>query len=122
MATVGVSASIAVLALQNTALGFIAFYFIVYMLIGLMGSPHKAAYNAGIPSEKRSTLMSFNSLVTQLGGVVASVTLGFVSSLYSIEAAWFISSLVLLISLAAYFSLWRGSGRKGRASVEASED
>jgi MFS family permease len=111
---VGISASIALLAIQNMVLGFVAFYFVVYLLIGLMGSPHAAAYNAGIPSEKRSTLMSFDSLVAQLGGVIASVTLGLVSGLYSIEAAWLIGSLVLLASLFAYFSLWRGTTRKAQ--------
>ena len=119
---VGISASIALLAIQDTVLGFIAFYFVVYLLIGLMGSPHAAAYNAGIPSEKRSTLMSFDSLVAQLGGVIASVTLGLVSGLYSIEAAWFIGSLVLLVSLFAYFSLWRGSVRKGSLRSNPGED
>jgi DHA1 family quinolone resistance protein-like MFS transporter len=115
---VAISSSMALLALQSTVLGFVAFYFLIYLLIGLMGSPHAAAYNAGIPPEKRSTLMSFDSLVVQLGGVISSVTLGFVSGLYSIEAAWFISSLVLLVSLAAYLSLWRGSARKGRPTIE----
>ncbi len=119
---VGLSGSIAVLAVQNTVLGFVVLYFVVYLLIGVMGSPHAAAYNAGIPSEKRSTLMSFDSLVIQMGGVIGSVTLGFVSGLYSIEAAWFITSLVLVISLAAYIALWRGSVGKGRTVVKAGED
>lgn len=118
---VGISATIAVLAVQNTVLGFVVLYFVVYLLIGLMGSPHAAAYNAGIPSEKRSTLMSFDSLVLQMGGVIGSVTLGFVSGLYSVEAAWFISSLVLMISLAAYVALWRGSVGKGGPAVKAGE-
>lgn len=58
--------------------------------------------------------MSFDSLVAQLGGVIASLMLGLVSGLYSIEAAWFIGSLVLLFALFAYFSLWRGSTRKAQ--------
>jgi DHA1 family quinolone resistance protein-like MFS transporter len=119
---IGISASIAVLAIQDTVLGFVALYFIVYLLIGLMGSPHAAAYNAGIPSEKRSTLMSFDSLVTQLGGVIASVTLGLISGLFSIEVAWFIGSLVLTVSFLAYFALWRRPTRKRQAAVKAGED
>jgi MFS family permease len=118
---VGISASITILALQESVIGFVALYFIVYMLIGLMGSPHAAAFNAGIPSEKRSTLMSFDSLVSQLGGVVASVTLGVVSGLFSIEVAWFISSIVLVVSFLAYFVLWRGSLGEGMPKPKTGE-
>ena len=118
----GISASIAVLAIQNGIFGFIALYFLVYLLIGLMGSPHAAAYNSGIPSDKRSTLMSFDSLVAQLGGVIGSISLGIVSGLYSIEAAWFISSLVLIISFSAYLALWRSSSRGKPAQVRTGED
>jgi MFS transporter, DHA1 family, quinolone resistance protein len=119
--TTGVSIAIAVMALQNGIIGFVVLYFIVYLMIGLIGSPHAAAYNAGIPSEKRSTLMSFDSLVTQLGGVISSIVLGFVSGAYSIQAAWFIASLVLFIALGAYFALWRGSVRKPQKDARAEQ-
>jgi DHA1 family quinolone resistance protein-like MFS transporter len=119
--TTGVSIAIVVMALQNGIIGFVVLYFIVYLMIGLIGSPHAAAYNAGIPSEKRSTLMSFDSLVTQLGGVISSIVLGFVSGAYSIQAAWFIASLVLFIALGAYFALWRGSVRKPQKDARAEQ-
>jgi MFS transporter, DHA1 family, quinolone resistance protein len=117
----GVSIAIAVLALQNEIFGFVALYFIVYLMIGLIGSPHAAAFNAGIPSEKRSTLMSFDSLITQLGGVICSIVLGFVSGAYSIQAAWFIASLVLFVALGAYFALWRSSVRNSLRDVRTEQ-
>lgn len=116
------SVSIAILAIQNGIFGFITLYFLIYLLIGIMGSPHAAAYNSGIPSEKRSTLMSFDSLVAQLGGVIGSVTLGFVSGLFSIEAAWFISSLVLIVAFTAYFALWRTFSRSKPVQIQTGED
>ncbi len=117
----GISVSISILAIQDTVIGFVAFYFTVYMLIGMMGSPHAAVFNSGIPSEKRSTLMSFDSLVTQLGGVMASVALGLISGLFSIEVAWFIGSLVLLVSFSAYLALWRRPNIKVLSDVKAGE-
>ena len=61
--------------------------------------------------------MSSDSLVAQLGEVIASIILGLVSGIYSIEAAWFIGSLVLLASFSAYFILWRGSVRQAKIDL-----
>jgi DHA1 family quinolone resistance protein-like MFS transporter len=91
-----------VLALQTTMQGFAVFYIVVFLFNGVSTSPHAAIMNREIPSMKRSTLLSFESLVLQTGVVVGSVFMGYISKVQSISIAWYIGSVILLISSVFY--------------------
>lgn len=109
------------LALQNSIPGFVLFFLMVLMVNGMSNSPHVAIFNSQVPGERRSTMMSFESLVLQTGGMTGSFVLGFLAQEYSITTAWFISGGALAVSAATYLLLaLRRPGQKLGAACDAS--
>lgn len=99
--------SIILLSLQTSILPFAAMYLLTYMLIGMTNSPYGAIYNQRVPPEQRSTMLSFQSLVMQGGGLAGSVLLGFVAGGAGIPVAWMMGGLVIAISSAGMLSFRR---------------
>ena len=97
-----------VLALQSRVAGFSAMYVTVFLFNGLSTSPHAALFNGQIPEERRSTLLSFESLVLQLGAVFGSTVMGYIAEIRSISFAWYVGSSILLLSAVAYLLLPKG--------------
>ena len=91
-----------VLAVQTGIIMFSIFYVTLFMFNGMQGSPESAIFNKEVPSDKRSTLLSFASLFMQLGGIIGSVLLGFLAQTYSIKAAWIVASVVIGSSALLY--------------------
>ncbi|UCF99151.1 MAG: hypothetical protein JSV89_06335 [Spirochaetaceae bacterium] len=58
--------------------------------------------NREIPSSKRSTLLSFESLILQTGALAGSVFMGYISKVRSIYLAWNIGAVVLLLTSVFY--------------------
>ena len=105
-----------VLALQTSVQGFAGFYTVVFLFHGLSTSPHSAIMNREIPDTKRSTLLSFESLVLQSGAVVGSVFMGHLAKTRSISLAWYIGSAILFTS--SLFYLLIGSTGKPAAATK----
>jgi MFS family permease len=60
--------------------------------------PLKSAYlNENIPSRERATLISFESMLTQLGRIGGLLFSGLVAELISIRASWLYSGIILLV-------------------------
>ena len=93
------------LALQGSILAFALFYLLLYFMIGTAGSPHAALYNDQIPSKQRATMMSFESLIAQGGGLIGALLIGFVADIWSIPIAWMLAGVILAISSLAYLYL-----------------
>ncbi len=108
--------SLVLLALQSTVLGFAAFFMIFLLINGMSNSPHATVFNSQVPGERRSTLMSFESFVVQIGVLAGSLIFGYVAEVFSIPTAWTIAGCVLLASSAAYLAL---SSRKYRDRIRA---
>ena len=99
-----------VLALQTTVQGFAVFYIVIFLFHGISTSPHAAIMNREIPNTKRSTLLSFESLILQSGAVVGSIFMGFVSKVHSISVAWYIGSAILFVSSIFYLFIPKADG------------
>lgn len=91
-----------VLAIQNGILLFSVFYVMLFMFNGVQGSPESSIFNSEVPSEKRSTLLSFSSLFLQGGGILGSLIMGFLAQTYSIKIAWITASVVISASALLY--------------------
>lgn len=104
------------LALQSTVLGFAALYMFFLLVNGMSGSPHSTIFNSQVPSERRSTLMSFESFIVQAGGLIGAVTFGYITQVSSIRTAWIVAGLVLLGSSLTYLAL---TARKYRSKIKA---
>lgn len=90
------------LVLQEGLPGFIIFYWTLFAFNGMSNSPHAAILNSQVPSEKRSTLLSFESFSMQIGNMIGALIMGFISKNISISVAWLIGALILIFSSFAY--------------------
>ncbi|MDD1768296.1 MAG: hypothetical protein LUQ27_07035, partial [Methanomassiliicoccales archaeon] len=63
--------------------------------------------NDQVPSKARSTLISFRSLMLQLGGVAGAIIIGYLADAASIPVAWTLAGAVLLVSAVAFAMLSR---------------
>lgn len=105
-----------VLALQGGIIGFAIFYFITFTFVGLSNSLHAAIFNSQVPSKRRSTLMSFQSLIIQMGFMLGALAMGAISNSISIQAAFTLGAVVLMASTIFYMALYR-SERNGKLRV-----
>lgn len=78
--------------------GFALLYLTIFLLNGISHSPEQALFNENVPSEVRSTMLSFQSLFMQAGGGIAALVWGVVSQYYSIALAWKISGSLFICS------------------------
>jgi MFS family permease len=95
-----------VLSWMTGLLEFAILYLLLYLIFGIANSPHAAVFNARIPKERRSTLMSFESLMLQMGGLLGSLTIGWLAQASGIASAWTVAGTVLLLSSVTYGYLW----------------
>jgi DHA1 family quinolone resistance protein-like MFS transporter len=95
-----------ILALQNKIAGFTIFYLTLFLYNGMSNAPHATIFNYQIPAEKRSTLLSFESLFLQIGGLLGALIMGYISNSFSITIAWFIGSAILVLSCFTYLFLF----------------
>ncbi len=94
-----------ILAWQTGLPGAIGLYWLVYLQMSVVNSPHSALLNQEIPAAQRSAMLSLESLVGYLGAMVGSVGLGFVAEQSSIGAAWIIGGAILMVSLGLYLQV-----------------
>jgi DHA1 family quinolone resistance protein-like MFS transporter len=108
--------TLVVLAWQQGLLEFAILYLLLYLIFGVANSPHAAVFNSRIPSERRSTLMSFESLMLQGGGLLGSLIMGSLAQAAGIASAWTVAGVVLLLSSGTYGYLhWLN--KRGRGVV-----
>jgi predicted MFS family arabinose efflux permease len=96
-----------VLSLQFGIGGFVVFYLAFFLVNGAAESPFLAIFNAQVPGRTRSTLLSFGSLVLQLGGMGGSLFLGYLAKAFSISLAWTVGAGILAASSILYLFLSR---------------
>ena len=102
---VAIGLSLLFLAWQETVLGFAFLYFVMFLFNGVTDSPHATMFNNHVPKKVRSTLLSFQSVMLQLGGLCGSLIIGFIAKTYSIPVAWTIAAVVILLSAGTYLIL-----------------
>lgn len=118
LARIGTAGALIALSFQQGIFGFAALFILIYFITGIEDSPHSTLFNEQVPSQHRSTLISFKSLMLQLGGVAGSITLGWIANSYSIATAWELAGIVLGASAIAYLVLARHL--RGERSAEVS--
>lgn len=76
--------------------------------------PLKQAYlNRRIPSEKRATVLSFDSMVNRVGAFSGLLLMGLIANSYSITTAWFFAGLILAVNIPIFLKLKNGEERGG---------
>lgn len=100
------------LALQTAVPGFILVFWLVYLNLGVLNSPHSTLLNAAIPAARRSSMLSVESLAGYLGSMIGSIGLGYVAQQWSISAAWIVAAVGLMLSLFLYVRIDRRQQRQ----------
>jgi MFS family permease len=93
------------LALQSNLPVAILLFWLVYLNMGAVNSPHSTLLNEQIPSGQSSSMLSIESLASYLGGAIGGVFLGYIAKQISISAAWLISGGALVLSLFLYLKI-----------------
>ncbi len=111
-------ASILALAAAGALVPAAGFFWLAYLMGGVGLSPHATLLNAEIPAERRSAMLSVQSLAAYLGSFIGGAGLGAVAEHVSIPAAWLIAGALTVVSLVPYLILDarrdRAEGERGR--------
>ena len=75
---------------------------------GMFGPLKQAYLNRRIPSKTRATVISFESMIARLGCVGGLLVSGALAENYSISLAWFVSGVVLAVSIAIFLKIKNG--------------
>ena len=78
------------------------FFWLVYLTSGIALSPHAALVNSEILADRRSAMLSIQSLALYAGSFAGGALLGPVADAWGIPAAWIIAGGVLLASFVPY--------------------
>jgi MFS family permease len=93
------------LALQGRAVPAMILFWFVYLGQGAVNSAHTTLLNDEIPSHRRSSMLSIESLVQYAGGFIGNAGLGFIAQRTSISFAWGLAGGVLLVSWFLYLRI-----------------
>ncbi len=96
----------------------LALFVLLAIGIGIVGPVKQAFLHQSIPSEQRATVVSFDSMFGDAGGIVGQTGLGYLSRAQSIEAGYVTGGLGLLLALPVLAALRR---LRRRADVFAGE-
>ncbi|MFW8595969.1 MFS transporter [Cribrihabitans neustonicus] len=76
------------LALQESLMGFIVVFLLFSVVLGLSESPAASILHAYAPDNRRSTILSVQSLLKQLGAMVGLLILGWIGESEGVGVAW----------------------------------
>lgn len=93
-----------IMAIQKNVLSFVVLYAIVYFSFGICNIPEGVIINSEVSNRSRATILSFNSLVLQIGSLVASLVASITINYISISILWIISSFIILIPIIVLIS------------------
>ncbi|MEL7150047.1 MAG: MFS transporter [Pseudomonadota bacterium] len=87
------------LALQGGIVGFVVFFILYSVLLGVSETPASSLLHKCVEDRQRSTVLSLRSLIQQLGAALGLVLAGAIAEVYSTSAAWIIGALFLTVAL-----------------------
>ena len=99
------------MALQGALIGFIVAFLLVSTVLGLSESPAASILHACVPDNRRSTILSVQSLLKQLGAMVGLLVLGWIGERGGVGLAWITGAIGL--GAAAALAVLLGRHAKG---------
>lgn len=86
--------SISIFAFQK-GFGFVIWYLITYLLLGISNVAESTLINKMTPNHMRASILSFNSLLIQIGGFCASIFSSFMISGLKFSGIWIVSGILI---------------------------
>ncbi len=97
------SVSLILTALQTNVPSFISLYASIYLLFGMANIPEGVILNNEIPNEIRASVLSVNSLMLQIGGLLGSLLYSFIINYIAIPHIWMIAACVVFVTVAIIY-------------------
>ena len=94
-----------ILGFQESLIFFIILFVCLNMLASMHISPHKSLLNEQVDRERRSSILSLESLFMEIGGLLGVLSAGFIAEIYSIKTAWIMGAVIFIISGILYTSI-----------------
>lgn len=105
-----------VLAVQTETAGFSVAYLGFFLLFAAGNPAHAAMLNELVPDERRSTLISVNSLMLQLGGFGGSLLFGLLSQRFGIPVSWTVAACAFALSAALFIPLIKSEAARNHST------
>jgi len=86
------------LALQGSLIGFVVVFLCFSVVLGLSESPTASILHAHTPDNRRSTILSVQSLLKQLGGMLGLLALGWIGETEGVGVAWIAGTVGLAVA------------------------
>ncbi len=87
------------LALQGALIGFVIVFLLFSVALGLSESPAASILHANAPDNRRSTILSVQSLFKQLGAMAGLLVLGWVGETEGVGVAWITGTVGLGVAV-----------------------
>lgn len=113
------SIALLAMALLQQFIGFAGGFWAYYLGNGLNSSPHETLVNQEIPAERRSAMLSLQSLASYIGGFLGSILLGAIAEASSVSTAWITAAVVSMVSLILYARVARQQPRAEHSHDES---
>jgi DHA1 family quinolone resistance protein-like MFS transporter len=95
-------ALIILLSGQNTLAAFTLVYLLLFLFNGTSGVPEGTLINSLIPDDKRSSILSFSSLVMQSGGIIGALIFSALLGSIRVQGIWLLTGGVFALSAFLY--------------------
>ena len=88
------------LAMQGGIVGFVGVFVLFSILLGASATPASSILHRCVEDRQRSTMLSLQSLIQQLGAAIGLVMAGALAEMYSTPLAWIAGAVFLLAAMA----------------------
>lgn len=102
------------LALQYSMGPAVGAFWLAYMMVGAGESPHQTLINRHVASQRRSAMLSVQSLAVSLGAFMGSVVFGYVARAAGLRVIWIVTAGYLVLSLVLYLRVDARESRSER--------
>lgn len=99
------------LGLQGSLIGFIVTFLLFSIILGLTESPAASILHANAPDNRRSTILSVQSFLKQLGAMVGLLILGWIGETEGVGVAWITGAVSLAVAAVLAILLARQTKR-----------
>lgn len=89
---------------------FVILLMLYTLFVGSVSSPFNSIFHEHIPDDKRSTLLSLQSLMARLGGLVGLLFIGYIADEFSIATAFKVGAIFIFVAGLLYYILSRRIG------------
>ena len=109
------------LALQYSMGPAVGAFWLAYMMVGAGDSPHQTLINRNVAPERRSAMLSVQSLALSLGAFMGSAVFGYIARAAGLRVVWIVTAGYLVLSLVLYLRVDARESRSERVQYVPAE-